>query len=177
MNKSEKKVNEVVEAGLDQCDSMYLYTEQRSSTPTRERICSIDNLECWDGGYNEPSNIAAHINTSDIMNNRILDSEDAFHLQSSSPSFCEIEVDQVRINDSNVSPDVSYGGAWGPLPDLLPQPPASPLPPLVESSPSESSGLSGVSSADSADLQHNFGISVFDSTDSQEEEMEMGSRL
>ena len=158
--------SEAVEAGLVRCDLMHRYSDHRSSTPTRERVCSSDNIECWDGGYNEPSNIASQDQSDcnvNSVNNDILwiggdQSPPPLHIPSSPSTFFEVELDQVIVNEEDISPDVSYGGAWGPLPQ------GSPLPPLVESSPS---GSSGVSSAASGDLFTLNGISQLNSNESQ----------
>ena len=134
-------VLETVEAGLDHCDLRMRYRENRSSTPTRARICSNDNADCWGaGGYNEPSKIATPTVTmdsnseSDILPQlvRSLDEDDVIEVNAGGRH----EVDTCdRI-------DLSYDGAWSVFPNSPPSPPP-PSPPLSTS-------------------PNSFGISVFD---------------
>merc|ERR1711946_107248 len=48
-------VSEAEVAGLNQCDVRMRYDDFKSSTPSKEKVCSNDNPECWDGACSEPS--------------------------------------------------------------------------------------------------------------------------
>ena len=135
-------VTEAVEAGLDSCDLRLRYEDNqpKTSTPTKERICSSDNIECWDDGYNEPSNIVSP--NSDPVINPVLNVNGDLVPQ---------VVEVVAENSGYVSAgtDYSYGGAWG-------RPPSSPRP--------RPRSWPGTSSSPPWPGYFDYGISVFDQT-------------
>ena len=59
--------SEAVEAGLDACEVRLLYSQFKTSTPPRGRVCAEENVDYWGGEHNNASNIAPYI--SDISNN------------------------------------------------------------------------------------------------------------
>ena len=63
------------EAGLAMCDLRVSYSEGRSSTPIKGVVCSNDNMDCWNGGYNA-SKIARPTNDNNSDFKKILDVEE-----------------------------------------------------------------------------------------------------
>ena len=81
---------EAFEAGLDLCDIRVSYEENRTSTPNRERVCSNDNLGCWNGGG----------------------AEDASKIRE---ECITIHLEKAKDDDEasfETKMDLSYGGAW-----------------------------------------------------------------
>ena len=108
------------EAGLDTCDLRLCYLGFRSSTSTRERIRSSDNLDCWDGGYNEPSNITSQDLVT--VNIPVLDDVERTPKtpNSTPPGFAYYFEIENKIVNGQGQVDISYSRAWGRLPDPLP---------------------------------------------------------
>lgn len=96
------------EEGLDMCDLRLRYQVFRSSTPQKERICSGDNMDCWNGGYNA-SNIADSIF-----------SNGNFDYTFDEDSFIRAPGNGDPERDLNGTEDISYGGAWARAPDTTP---------------------------------------------------------
>ena len=129
-------------AGLDLCDTRRLYRENRTSTPTRRRICSRENADCWDN----------HVVKYDKMEPILCPD------LTNSPFSTTMSSDPNASKESHPEIDLSYGGQWATEPpESQPQPQSQPpnLPDLVEDLPDLVDGL------------YNFGISVFDSSDDQ----------
>ena len=111
-------LEEVREAGLDQCDMRMLYRRNRTSTPTGERICSNDNLSCWDQGPNfEASRVMSRSMTEDEES-----MEDPFPPPlADSPLSITLSTDLDASKESRPDVDISYGGAWAMEEDKLTQ--------------------------------------------------------
>ena len=134
------------EADLDLCDLRLLYRENRSSTPTRVKVCSNENLECWDdNNFRLVYDKFEPILCPNLTN---------------SPFSTTMSSDPNASKESHPEIDLSYGGQWAMEPPAqTQQPPAAPsssqLPDLVENLPDLVDGL------------YNFGISIFDSSSDQ----------
>ena len=143
------------DAGLNVCDTRMLYEENRSSTPTKEKVCSSDNIDCWDGACREASGFSCppvpKFNNMFDSEGEVVKKPVVFRNQgaweftndeSLSPSK---QPPPVRDSDSDLERelDYSYGGHWAMRQETPPSLPSSPSPYL------------------------NFGISVFDQTESQ----------
>ena len=105
---------EANEAGLDMCDMRMQYSERKTSTPTRERICSTDNVSCWDQGLNFE---VSAINSREMSCESL---EDPFP-----PPLINSPISITLSTDTEVSMesrpeadyiDLSYGGQWAMTP-------------------------------------------------------------
>ena len=94
--------SEAVEAGLDVCDVRLLYSEFKTSTPPRGRVCRDNNADCWGSGYNNASNIDPPVAASN----------------SDSDNYVSVWIpdDTEREEAHESDADSSYGGAWAPAP-------------------------------------------------------------
>ena len=138
MSQAEEVVAEAEEASLDTCDLRLKYEENKTSTPTKERICSSDNMECWD---DEPSKIIDPI--SDTVINPVLDVDK----NKATPQVVEVLLENSGY--ASAGTDYSYDGAWGRTPSRArPRPRSWP----------------GTSPEPRIPSYLNFGISVFDQT-------------
>ena len=146
------------EEGLAICDIRLLYSDFKTSTPVKENICSSDNLECWDGTCKEPSSDACPpmprfrrffdddgrveqvpVNFEAKDRGWSVENEDRSVTPSQQPS-------DMEDSDLEREMDFSYGGQWAGRQRM-----ETPPPPLPSSPPP----------------YLDFGISVFDQTNSQ----------
>ena len=141
------------------CDLRILYSDFKTSTPTKSKICSSDNIDCWDGGYCEPQSMACppipkfknffdpEGNVEKMSVNFPPKEQGAWEVEdgdkSISPSQQPSSVHDSR-SDMERDLDFSYGGQWARVQQEEPPPSLSSPSPYL-----------------------NFGISVFDHTDSQ----------
>ena len=139
------KMNEATfEADLDLCDVRTLYRQNRTSTPTRDKVCSNENLECWDNFG------LVYDKFEPILCPNLIDS----------PISTTMSTDPNASRESHPEIDLSYGGQWAMEPPAQIQ--TQQLPDLVENLPDLVDGL------------YNFGISVFDSSSEQVSNQNLG---
>ena len=94
------------EAGLDLCDVRMLYRDNRSSTPIRGRVCTSNNVDCWDS-HELRYDALEPILCPDLAE---------------SPISTTMSTDLEASKESHPSIDLSYGGAWATSPTRQPQP-------------------------------------------------------
>ena len=138
------------------CDVRLLYSENKSSTPTKDPVCSADSLDCWDGGYQDP----AEIMCKEVPKFSAMFDEFG-EVRTTSPIYFRCQgAWELPEKDVSVSPsqqpdfptdsdlemelDTSYGGQWAMAEAAAPSPSLTSPSPYLD-----------------------FGISVFDQTYSQ----------
>ena len=150
-------IDQTDKAGLNLCDVRMLYDKNRSSTPTKEKVCTSDNLDCWDGACHEASSISCppvpKFNNMFNSEGQVVDKSVYFsandqgawvHTEDESLSPSK-QPPSIHCSDSDLERDLdySYGGHWAMRQETPPSLPLTPSPYL------------------------NFSISVFDQTKSQ----------
>ena len=95
------------EAGLDMCDVRVSYRDNRTSTPSRERICSVENVCCWDNNNDEASVIQVEESRAGLD-----DSPGLCPGLCDSPVSITLSTDMEASRESRPDIDLSYGGAW-----------------------------------------------------------------
>ena len=147
-------VEEAEQAGLNVCEVRLLYCDNKSSTPTKDQVCAADSLDCWDGSYKDPADIIGKLvpkfsamldengevrSTSPIY----FRCQGAWDIPDEDVSITSSQQpDSLRDSDIEMELDTSYGGHWARA-EASPPSLSSPSPYL------------------------DFGISVFDQTNSQ----------
>ena len=94
------------EAGLDMCDMRVSYRDNRTSTPSRERICLVENVYCWDE-RDEASLIQPKSRQESLT-----DSPGPCPGLCDSPVSITLSRDLEASRESRPDIDLSYGGAW-----------------------------------------------------------------
>ena len=103
-------------AGLDQCDLRFSYGNFLTSTPTKARVCRLDNLECWEQGDNDASKIPAGATAPPLTESGSdSDSSEPNTDNSYGGQWSKIPKDSLAQALDEMDTDDSYGGHWNPV--------------------------------------------------------------